>query len=69
MLSKRKELHFKVNSVVESSLIHCREKKQRGRRGERKSLFKKSLVYTWVLLVFLAKVRRLFNLQHGEGQT
>ena len=25
MLIKRKKLHFKVNSVVESTLIHCRK--------------------------------------------
>ena len=55
MLSKRKELHFKVNSVVESTLIHCREKKQRGRRGKRKSFFKKWQVYAWALLVFFVK--------------
>ena len=55
MLSKRKELHFKVNSVVESTLIHCREKKQRGRRGKRKSFFKKWQVYAWVLLVFFSQ--------------
>ena len=66
MLSKRKELHFKVNSVVESTLIHCREKKQRGRRGKRKSFFKKWQVYAWGLLVFLAKVRRLFNMERDR---
>ena len=32
MLSKRKELHFKVNSVVESTLIHCRKKTERTKR-------------------------------------
>ena len=41
MLSKRKELHFKVNSVVESTLIHCREKKE-GTKRLKEVPFKKS---------------------------
>ena len=41
MLIKRKELHFKVNSVVESTLIHCREK-NRGDEEVKGSPFLKS---------------------------